>query len=597
MEQEETEGTERIRIYILSFSATAGTSRRCRGVGPCCFAGQALLPPFPPVQILPIPVLGSLASLSAWAVWVCVAVLVCLLPAAARAEKSHGYRMAFESISADDLKEHVDVLADDVFEGREAGSRGGRAAATYLRKTIERSTLPGRRRVQVSWQPFSAGYRNLLVLVEGSHPELRREVVVVGAHYDHVGYGTRRNSYGPIGRIHNGADDNASGAAAIVELIDAFEHLDQPPSRSVLFALWDGEEKGLLGSRHWVLHPTLPLADVKIVVNLDMVGRLRHGRLQVLGTRTSWGLRRLVSQAADEAAGDSPIWLDFKWELKANSDHWPFYERAIPVLLFHTGLHPDYHRPSDDVERINREGMRDVVRHLFPVVYQLAEQEPLYGFRAAARRETPATKRDRQRPTPPPSPRLGVRWREEKDSRGAVLADVTPGSPARRAGLRAGDRIIRFAGRDIASGEQLREAVLRARRQVRVLVQRPAAAGADQKEKPLELTITLAGKPVRVGISWRVDEAEPGSVMLTRVLAGSPAHHAGLRVWDRIYQVDGAAVTGSTAFGQQLARARGPVMLRFERQGRLHSATLQLPPAADLPPARQSVGEADEDRL
>ena len=109
-------------------------------------------------------------------------------------------------------------------------------------------------------QPIGNGGRNILGMVRGSDPHLQHEVVIVGAHYDHVGYGTRRNSFGPIGYIHNGADDNASGTAALLEVMQAFAQLPEPPRRSVVFAAWDGEAQGLLGSRYCTSDPTLPLA-------------------------------------------------------------------------------------------------------------------------------------------------------------------------------------------------------------------------------------------------------------------------------------------------------------------------------------------------
>jgi Zn-dependent M28 family amino/carboxypeptidase len=121
------------------------------------------------------------------------------------------------------------------------------------------------------FQLFGPGYRNILGIIPGSDPALSNQFVLISAHYDHVGYGTRRNSNGPIGYIHNGADDNASGTAAVLELVEAFQRLAIPPRRSVLFVLWDGEEKGLLGSLHWLSYPTVALENVRLMINLDMV--------------------------------------------------------------------------------------------------------------------------------------------------------------------------------------------------------------------------------------------------------------------------------------------------------------------------------------
>jgi Zn-dependent M28 family amino/carboxypeptidase len=326
---------------------------------------------------------------------------------AARAADNLTAAAAVASITTDELKIHVDVLADDTFEGREAGSRGGRAAGNYLLKAFEKLELKPAGDAGSYVQSFGSSSRNILGLIEGSDPELKDQIVVLGAHYDHVGYGRATNSYGPWGYIHNGADDNASGIAGLLEIADALKRLPVPPRRSVLLACWDGEESGLLGSRHWTSWPTLPLARVACAINMDMIGRMQDGRLEVLGTRTGLGLRRLVSVANEERAAT----LDFSWQLKADSDHWPFYERRIPVLMFHTGLHGDYHRPSDDAHRINHAGLASVTRVAFQTVVQLADAEQAPAFREAVRRESSLGQHWLEQPTSPQPPRFGLPYR------------------------------------------------------------------------------------------------------------------------------------------------------------------------------------------
>ncbi len=220
-----------------------------------------------------------------------------------------------------------------------------------------------------------------------------------------MGYGSRRNSFGPIGQIHNGADDNASGVAAMLKLVEAFSRLPERPKRTILFAFWDGEEKGLLGSEHWAAQPTLPLSRVRLVVNADMVGRLRANRLEIYGSRTTSGLRQIFSSDNVEPS----LLIDFSWEMKSNSDHYTFYKRRIPALLIHTGLHGDYHRPSDDVERINREGLKQIAQLLFLVVDDLAEAPQLGGFREQSQTESPLTQADVEKPLSLPASRLGLR--------------------------------------------------------------------------------------------------------------------------------------------------------------------------------------------
>ncbi len=178
-----------------------------------------------------------------------VAVSTSVLPAGS-------FTSAVETIHKRELRQHCEVLASDTLEGRETGTHGGEAAGTYIAGVLrkEKHALPAAPDGDY-FQPFPPNSRNILVRIPGGDAALGREYVVVGAHYDHVGYGNSRNSRGPIGFIHNGADDNASGTAALLELVDAFCSLDVPPKRSLLFVFWDGEEEGLLGSHYWISAP------------------------------------------------------------------------------------------------------------------------------------------------------------------------------------------------------------------------------------------------------------------------------------------------------------------------------------------------------
>lgn len=474
------------------------------------------------------------------------------------------------SISAGDLRRHVEVLADDMLEGREAGSRGGHAAAHYLGREFQKHRLAGGAGPRSYYQTFGAQYRNILGLLEGNDPQLKRELIVVSAHYDHVGYGNEQNSFGPTGFIHNGADDNASGAAAIVELVEAFAQLEPQPARSILFALWDGEEKGLLGSEHWVAHPTWPLAQVRMVINLDMIGRLRQDKIELYGGRTSAGLRRLVSM--NNVAAN--LLFDFSWTMREDSDHYSFYKRGMPVLMFHTGLHGDYHRPSDDVEKLDYSGMQRLAQVLFGLVRQLADEPRLAPFRSAARSESASVREWRERPLPPLGGRLGVTWdpADERLGRGLRVTHVTAGSAAARAGVRPGDRILKFAGREVADGASFRSWVLAAQNPAVLEVARGGV------EKPMELRVQLAGQPLRLGISWRLDDAEPGVVILARVVPDSPAARAGLRVNDRIYEVAGQSFSNDAELRQLVSEpAVESLELLTERQGRLQSVRLELP--------------------
>jgi hypothetical protein len=390
---------------------------------------------------------------------------VVLLPATAASGANNGFSAAVASITQAELYRHVEILADDVYEGRAAGSRGGRAAAKYLIDQLKAGGLAEGARDGVEVQSFNDNCRNLLVLLPGDDPTVGNEAIVVGAHYDHVGYGKRSNSLGPQGKIHNGADDNASGASVLLEMVKAFATSGLKTRRSILFAFWDSEENGLLGSQHWTSHPTLPLERVKLNITIDMVGRLRDQRLQLLGTRSGYGLRRLFSGPVEE-----PLWLDFAWDLRSNSDHWPFLERGIPAAVLHTGLHSDYHRPTDDVEKINPAGMQAVARYLLAALINAANDDRLPAFRGSFKGENESMRRTLEQPLPQvslhtwppnePRPRLGIAWREDDaEPQSALLTRVVEGTPAAAAGLDVGDRLHELDDRPFADGAALLAAI------------------------------------------------------------------------------------------------------------------------------------------
>jgi hypothetical protein len=480
-------------------------------------------------------------------------------------EKNSSYRAALESIKADELGERVAKLADPAMEGREAGTPGGRAAGEYLAGEYGRLHLRGGGEKDSFFQPFDPECRNVLALLRGSDPKLRDQVIVVCGHYDHIGFGGRGFSLDGGGEVHPGADDNASGSSAVLELAKAFAVLSEPPKRSILFANWDAEEKGLLGSKHWVAHPTLPLDRVVAGLNLDMIGRLRNQQLILIGTRSGCGWRRLSSTCNDGPG----LQIVFPWGVRAEADHYPLFEHGIPVLLFHTGLHKDYHRATDLAKNINREGMMDITRMVFGIVFELANGQTTPAFRAAARDESAETEKSLLKEIANRPPRLGVGWTEDAAiSGGAVVSSVAAGSPADRAGLHVGDRIVRFGGRAILSDDDFFAAVAEADNPARLTVSRP------DEQKRLHLTATLVGSPMRWGMTWRVDDAEPGAVILTHVVRGSPAARAGLAAGDRIYQAGGRDFADETAFLSLTKPVSDSLPLLVERDGRLRSVTL-----------------------
>jgi hypothetical protein len=505
--------------------------------------------------------------------WTCVV----FAAGESRAIEAAARHAALESITTAEASGHVNVLADDTFEGREAGTRGNRAAAVYIIERLKKHGLDGGG-VRGSYYQTGGGTNNILALVEGSDPDVKDQVILVGGHYDHVGYGNYRNSYGPIGRIHNGADDNASGVAALLEVAEAVSLLPEKPRRSVLFAFWDGEEKGLLGSKYWVDHPTVPLKKLRLAINVDMIGRLRKSRLEVYGVRTGPGLRRLVSRQ-----NDGGLLLDFNGDIKPDSDHYTFYSRHIPFVMLHTGMHDDYHRPSDDPEKINGDGLKQIAQLMFGIVVGLADAEQPGGFRSQAGVESRYAESESALALRPPPGRLGIRWDEasERDGR-IVVAAVVPGSAAAEGGLKSGDRLLEFAGRKVRDPRQFRMNVLTARNPVAALIERPG------EEKPLSLTLQLAGEPVRLGIAWRTDDAEPGAVIVNRVTPGSPADVAGLRPGDRIYSINGREFVTSDEFHELATSQAAPLLLEVETAGRVRS--VEIPQVED--DQTQAAGQA-----
>jgi hypothetical protein len=282
---------------------------------------------------------------------------------------------------------------------------------------------------------------NVIGVVPGHDPARSTEAVVVAAHYDHLG----RSG----GVVYPGADDNASGTAVVLELARAFATAGRTP-RTLVFALFSGEEMGLLGSRHYVQHPTVPIERTVAMINLDMVGRLGDRPLGVGGVATGGGLKTVV----DDAGRQLGVPLADREAPGSGSDHAPFYGAGVPVLFFHTGSHPDYHRPTDTAEKIDADGLARVAAVAARVIEDVAGRpRPTY---AALPAPSP-------RPPGPPTPRgvafLGVSPARVGLSDGFRLGTVVPDSAAARAGLREGDIIVRLGEVPVPSFEALRAAL------------------------------------------------------------------------------------------------------------------------------------------
>lgn len=507
----------------------------------------------------------------------------------ATAEEASALSIAIESITTDELKKHVEFLASDTLQGREAGTVGNHAAGAYLVGELKKTALKPAGDSGEWFQYFNANMRNILGALPGSDETLKDEWIVVGAHYDHVGFGAPNNSRGPIGFVHNGADDNASGTTALLEIIEALSESQLPLRRSVLFAFWDGEEKGLLGSRHFVANPLKQLERLKLAMHADMVGRLGPSGMEITGWRTGTGLRQWIAQ--QNAVGQK---LDFNLRYIGESDHWPFFESGVPSLMLHTGKHEDYHRPSDDTERINFKGLRIATELLLRLTIEAANADSLPSFREASRAElheiNAIAKSGGISRTPTVRPtRLGIHFDPEAEKQQVIkLVRVVTGSPAEQGGLRVGDEIVEFNGSKLSDASRFGTLVITAPREVAIKVRRGEATES--------LKVTLGAEPVRVGLELRSDDAEPGVPIVSEIVSQSPAHRAGLLVGDRVLQVGlddtsgdapRVAVKRSNAeILELLAAAKEPIELLIERDGKLE--TISFRPAETFAAATTS---------
>jgi len=319
--------------------------------------------------------------------------------------------------------------------------------------------------------------RNVLGVLEG-RGALADQTIVIGAHYDHLGYGGE-GSLAPWTReIHNGADDNASGTAALVEIARQLARDDQSPRRRILFIAFTGEERGLLGSSYYVQHPRFPLESTVAMVNLDMVGRLTDDKLAVYGTGTATEFDALI----ERLAGERGFVLSKHPGGYGPSDHSSFYAKRIPVLHFFTGTHRDYHRPSDDVDKLNVAGMRRIVELVTALVQTLASQPqpPTYvEIRRVEQIGDPAAAGDR-----PSFGSMPAYPNPAKD--GVLLEAVLEGSPAEKAGIRGGDVLLEFGGERITVLEEFEAALRRHRPGDRVKVK------VRRGDQVVETEVTLA---------------------------------------------------------------------------------------------------------
>ncbi len=341
------------------------------------------------------------------------------------------------------IKEDVTFLASDKLEGRQTGTKGEKAAAEYIQKRFKELGLAPKG-TEGFLQPFTFKPKT------NPHDEVKFDVngdgtitgnnvigfldnkventIIIGAHFDHLGFGGEGSLYrDSIKAIHNGADDNASGVAILLNL--AAKLKKNNTKNNYLFMAFSGEEMGLLGSNYFVKNPTIDTKTVSYMINMDMVGRLKQdSALAVYGTGTSPIFKQTLKSNNDnfkliqQESGVGP------------SDHTSFYLADIPVLHFFTGQHEDYHKPGDDSEKLNYEGMETISTYIYNIITDLDDNGKL-AFRK--------TKNESEE-TPRFKVGLGVIPDYMFDGKGMRIDGISEDKPAQKAGLQKGDVVIQL---------------------------------------------------------------------------------------------------------------------------------------------------------
>ena len=325
----------------------------------------------------------------------------------------------------------------------------------------------------VSVERVKSEIKNVIGVLEGEGP-LKDETIVIGAHYDHVGLGGAGSLAPGSTEVHNGADDNASGTVALLEIARRLASRAEKPKRRLVFIAFTAEEIGLIGSARYCKEPVFPLENTIAMFNMDMVGRLRNDELTIFGTGTA---KRWV-ELLDSIEEDSGLKLSYKPEGFGPSDQSSFYAKKIPVLHLFTNTHRDYHRPTDDWDKINVSGIDRVVKLLERVVIATDDNPKRPEYVQVKEKANPMRSGNR--------PYFGSIPDFANEIEGYALQGVAPGSPAEKGGLKAGDVIVEFGGSKIGGLDDFDLALrkFKAGEQVPVVVLRSG--------KRVELKVTLA---------------------------------------------------------------------------------------------------------
>lgn len=360
----------------------------------------------------------------------------------------------------------VRYLAADALAGRRTCSAGNDSASAWLARQLRAvraqpggdagthvqrwttANTTGTRQAGVAECPTT----NVIGIFPG-RGGLEGQYVIVGAHFDHLGTGRFGSLASDTGQIHNGADDNASGTALVLELSRLLARdralRDMRPRRTVIVAFWSGEEQGLLGSAHFAANLPVPRDSIMAYLNFDMVGRMQNDKVMALGVRTATEWQSLLDSVNATARLD----LRASGDGWGPSDHASFYARRIPVIHFFTDLHADYHRPTDDAEHINAGGIVRLADFGANLIRRLDALPALTYV------DVPPPAPVAQAPSGRPRPSLGTIPDMSSEPGGVLLSGVRPGSAADSAGMRAGDVLVGIGTHTIGNLQDFQNAL------------------------------------------------------------------------------------------------------------------------------------------
>lgn len=353
-----------------------------------------------------------------------------------------------QTLNATDIKNHVELLASDAFEGRGTATLGEIKAANYIADIFQKTGLKPAGTNGTYFQPFQVTMgiegvphqmtaRNVVGFLDNG----AQKTIVIGGHYDHLGKGYQSGSLSPDSKnlIHNGADDNASGTAGVIELAKYFSGNNIKEKHNFLFITFSGEELGLLGSKYYLESPTIPAASISAMINMDMIGRFTADKGIVIsgwGTSPAWG--KIIPDLAKKQS--------MKYTIDSSgvgaSDHTSFYLKNIPVLQFFTGGHSDYHKTTDDADKINAEGEVQILKLIAALVEKLDQEKGEPEFLTAGNPHKSTT-------TSNFKVTLGVMPDYSFSGKGLKIDGVSKARPADIAGIQTGDVITKLAGKTI----------------------------------------------------------------------------------------------------------------------------------------------------